>query len=188
MSGRGGKALSGEDRLLWEEVSRSVTPLKKRAKAHPPVVTGKIGAPEPDQPPRKTVRRIELPAYQAQVHQPATKTVKQIDDKTARRLGKARLDIDGRIDLHGMTERVAHARLLRFLDRARHQDWKIILVITGKGSVSGGILRQAVPRWLHEPTFAAMVSGYRPAHRNHGGEGALYVRMRRTGERGNKPR
>ena len=183
MSGRGMRRLSAEDRLLWEEVGRTVTPLAKRKPA--PERADEAGVAERQPPPAKTIRRVELPAYQAPAQRPALKSVRQLDDKTARKLGKARLDIDGRIDLHGLPERRAHAGLLRFLESARRDDWRIVLVITGKGAASGGILRNAVPRWLHEPAFSALVSGYRQAHRTHGGEGALYVRIRR--DRGRKP-
>ncbi|MEM1047052.1 MAG: Smr/MutS family protein [Pseudomonadota bacterium] len=96
--------------------------------------------------------------------------------------------IDGRIDLHGMTQRSAHGRLLSFLDQARSHGSRVVLVITGKGvrtpDAPGshretGVLRRAVPLWLEEPAFRALVAGYSPAHRSHGGDGALYVRLRR---------
>ena len=59
-----------------------------------------------------------------------------------------------------------------------------VLVITGKGSSLGsdGILRQAVPHWFATPSFRALVSAYEFAHRIHGGDGAIYVRLRRSGE------
>ncbi len=60
----------------------------------------------------------------------------------------------------------------------------MVMVITGKGRLSGGILRQMVPHWLREPQCAAYVSAFREAHVSHGGEGALYVRLRRNQNRG----
>jgi len=41
------------------------------------------------------------------------------------------------------------------------------------------VLRDAVPHWLAEPKFAALVVSFSPAPRRFGGEGALYVRLRR---------
>jgi len=57
-----------------------------------------------------------------------------------------------------------------------------VLVITGKGSSSGGdgVLRRAVPAWLSTPAFRMLVSSHDHAARNHGGSGALYVRLRRS--------
>ena len=65
-----------------------------------------------------------------------------------------------------------------------------MLVITGKGVDQAaaksfyeederGVLRQAVPHWLSDPDFAALVVSYSQAPRRLGGEGALYVRVRR---------
>jgi DNA-nicking Smr family endonuclease len=84
-----------------------------------------------------------------------------------------------------MTQAEAHARLFRYLSTAHTLGNRTILVITGKGVRGEGILRQAVPRWLAEPEFRAIASGFSEAHVSHGGSGALYVRVRnpRAGER-----
>jgi DNA-nicking Smr family endonuclease len=65
-----------------------------------------------------------------------------------------------------------------------------VLVITGKGADQSaksfyeederGVLRNAVPHWLAEPDFAALVVSFSPAPRRLGGDGALYVRVRRA--------
>jgi DNA-nicking Smr family endonuclease len=112
-----------------------------------------------------------------------------LDRKTLTRLGRGSTAIDARIDLHGMTQDAAHHRLLRFLEAARGEGARIVLVITGKGAPDGpefggagrGILRRAVPAWLASAPFRLHVSGYESAGRRHGGEGALYVRLRRRG-------
>jgi DNA-nicking Smr family endonuclease len=93
--------------------------------------------------------------------------------------------IDERIDLHGMTQAQAHSALLRFLHRSQSHGAKFVLVITGKGAASAprserGVLRQQVPLWLALPEFRACVLGFDVAHAGHGGDGALYVRVRRT--------
>jgi DNA-nicking Smr family endonuclease len=89
-----------------------------------------------------------------------------------------------------MRQRDAHAQLRRFLKTARARGLKHVLVITGKGAgqtASGsfyaederGVLRQAVPHWLSGPEFAPLVVSFSQAPRRLGGEGALYVRLRR---------
>jgi DNA-nicking Smr family endonuclease len=91
--------------------------------------------------------------------------------------------IEARLDLHGMTQTEAHAALLRFLRRARNNGAKFVLVITGRGTrgerADRGVLKRQVPLWLAMPELRAYVIGFEQAHASHGGEGALYVRLRR---------
>jgi len=81
-----------------------------------------------------------------------------------------------------MTQMRAHHALSDFLRRAHHDGLTFVLVITGKGKPGGerGVLRQQVPQWLSLPEFRGFVVGFEEAHIGHGGEGALYVRIRRT--------
>ena len=98
------------------------------------------------------------------------------------RIGRGKEAIDGRLDLHGLTQSQAHAALLRFLRSASERDARLVLVITGKGAREGerGVLKRVVPQWLGLPEFRMLVIGYEDAHVAHGGEGALYIRIRRT--------
>jgi DNA-nicking Smr family endonuclease len=104
------------------------------------------------------------------------------------RVARGNESLDARIDLHGMTQERAHRALLRFLRNAQADDARMALVITGKGPRDGdampgegrGVLKRVVPHWLELPEFRPYVLGYEPAHIGHGGEGALYVRLRRT--------
>ncbi|MGI9400715.1 MAG: Smr/MutS family protein [Rhizobiaceae bacterium] len=105
---------------------------------------------------------------------------KPLDDKTVRKLRKGKLDIDAVIDLHGMAQLQAHRSLIDFVENQQRADARIVLVITGKGRSGQGILRDAVPRWLAEHPLREMVGGWRNSHLSHGGEGALYVRIKRS--------
>ena len=100
-------------------------------------------------------------------------------------LSRGRKEIDARLDLHGMTQIRAHRALLGFLQRANHEGMTFVLIITGKGRTVGpeserGVLRRQVPEWLGLPEFRSLVVGFEEAHIGHGGEGALYVRVRRA--------
>ena len=106
-----------------------------------------------------------------------------IEKPILKKLAKGKHKIDGRIDLHGMTQDRARSALLNFLQLAQAADYRMILVITGKGNEGMGVLRQRVPDWLSIPPFNAMVNGFRQSHVSHGGEGALYVRIRRGPDR-----
>lgn len=116
---------------------------------------------------------------------------KKIDGNTAEKLRRGQLAPEARIDLHGMTEAAAHRALHAFLARARENGMRLALVITGVGNPGAqegaewmrsphGVLKEMVPRWLNEKEFAALISGWTPAHRRHGGDGALYVYLRKS--------
>ncbi len=76
----------------------------------------------------------------------------------------------------------AHGALLGFLHRVHAGGLRHVLVITGKGTSKGGdgVLRRTVPGWLATPAFRGLVSAHATAARHHGGEGALYIRIRRA--------
>ncbi len=106
-----------------------------------------------------------------------------IDRRAKQRLARGTQAIDARIDLHGRTQGEAHAALLRFLHRAQANGAKTVLVITGKGRTpvsERGVLKRQVPMWLALPEFRSLVVGFGDAAIGHGGEGALYVRVRRA--------
>jgi len=96
-----------------------------------------------------------------------------------RRLSRDREAVAARIDLHGMTQDVARAALTGFVARSAEEGWRAVLVITGKGVGGDGVLRRRVPDWLAEPPIRAHIAGVSEAHRRHGGEGALYVALKR---------
>jgi DNA-nicking Smr family endonuclease len=166
------RRLTREDRDLWAKVGESVRPLRPRA---PDPAEKKVpSAPEPA---TEALSPKVPPAPRA----PAAPTA-SLDPKLRRRLSRGLAEVDGIIDLHGMRQERAHASLLGFLRRAQLRGDRVLLVITGKGREAGegrGVLRQAVPLWFGAAEFRTLVAGYEPAGRRHGGEGALYVRLRR---------
>ena len=87
------------------------------------------------------------------------------------------------VDLHGLTQAQAHSKLLHFLRNASAREARLVLVITGKGARGDGergVLKRQVPQWLGLPEFRHFVIGFEDAHVAHGGEGALYVRIRKS--------
>jgi DNA-nicking Smr family endonuclease len=110
-----------------------------------------------------------------------------LERRTRQRLARGQQAIDGAIDLHGLRQAEAHRALLAFLHQAHHAGWQIVIVITGKGGggpgpdgeVERGVLRRMVPHWLADPGLRRIVLGFEEAARGHGGQGALYVRIRR---------
>jgi DNA-nicking Smr family endonuclease len=113
-----------------------------------------------------------------------------LDRRSALRLQRGKTVIDGRIDLHGMTQSQARSALSTFVTSGHRHGHRCLLVITGKGrrpkagsdapwGSEPGILRRMVPNWLEEPPIAGCVLAYSPAQPEHGGSGALYVLLKR---------
>ncbi|MGH6860244.1 MAG: Smr/MutS family protein [Phyllobacterium sp.] len=168
-----------EDRILWETVARTARPLKGREK---PLFLLEEAAPQTSARPSAAGRdKSKASVFPAKPAAQRPHVLHPIDKPTHRKIAKGRVVIEGRIDLHGLTQSEAYGLLLGFLQRAHLRKLRHVLVITGKGSSLGsdGVLRQAVPLWFVTPAFRILVSGYEDAARNHGGTGAIYVRLRR---------
>ncbi len=176
MSHRAGNRLSDEDRILWNLVARSARPLRGKAPpVEPPLPTAAAPAAPKPAPARAA------PALPSRIPHVSH----ALDAPTLDKLARGRLPIEGRVDLHGLTQAEAHQLLLGFLQRAHASRARHVLVITGKGSGGEGVLRRLVPVWLSTPPFRALVASHDHAARAHGGTGALYVRLRRRGQQGN---
>ena len=177
------RGLSEEERALWESVAKLVKPLRKRHRALKPsaapaetalrAAPKAAASPKPVAPPRPVVPS-----------KPAPPPLAPLGRRERSHLSRGRKEIDARLDLHGMTQMRAHRALFGFLQRAHHDGLTFVLVITGKGKMGAdserGVLRRQVPQWLGLPEFRALVVGFEEAHIGHGGEGALYVRIRRA--------
>lgn len=188
--------LSSEDEALWRAVTETITPIERRvapspAKAKPasepasPIATPR---PKPKTPPAKLA-----PAPPPKTS-PAKPPAAPFEAKRAKRLRRGHLDIEARLDLHGMRQAEAHRALRGFILSAQARGLRHVKVITGKGRSSDpedrpfdlhgpdrpGILKRLVPAWLGEPDLAAVVVSFTGAGRLHGGEGAIYVHLRRS--------
>ena len=107
-----------------------------------------------------------------------------LDRRTHDRLRRGRMEIEGRLDLHGMTRERAHQALSMFLHRAAERGARCVLVVTGKGSAreGGGVLRRDVPHWLNQGGLRPLVLAFHQAQVRDGGEGAFYILLRRRRE------
>jgi DNA-nicking Smr family endonuclease len=175
-----GRPLRQDEDELWSAVTRSIKPLRPLQRLTEPGAR-KV---EPT-PSRAAPVRASIAAKSHTTNPPPP--LAPIGRRTRQRLARGTQSIEARIDLHGLTQDRAHGALMRFLRDAQANGMKFVLVITGKGRARldtdgnpGGILRREVPRWLKREDFRAYVVSYEPAHVGHGGEGALYVRLRRA--------
>lgn len=99
-----------------------------------------------------------------------------------RELRRGVLPIDGRLDLHGLGAESAREKLLEFLRAQRARGERCVLVIHGKGEHSvprGGVLRGEIAAWLSQGRAREHVAAFATARDEDGGEGAVYVALRR---------
>ena len=175
------RQLSSEERRLWSHVARHVKPMK--GKALPP-------EPQPEEKPDAAPLRIGSPPPSPSPvppHKPGLPPLAPVERRTLLALRRGRKEVDSVIDLHGMRQEAAHGALLNFLHRAQGSGHAVVLVITGKGGAAAGmgifeergVLRRMVPHWLRLPDVRSLVVGFEEASPQHGGSGALYVRLRR---------
>jgi len=184
--------LHDEERALWDEVMRDVRRLRgaksSKAKAEKKRAAATREAPALPSSSAPTVRAAAAKAKRAGA--PAF----GLDGSTAERLKRGKVEPDATVDLHGMTQAQAHARLVAFVRRGSEHGFRCVLVVTGKGVArpprdeagfvmpersSAGVLRLMVPRWLEEDALRSLVVGVQSAHQRHGGAGAFYVYLRR---------
>ncbi len=168
------RRLSQAEHELWSAVTADVRPFRPRPAAPPP-------APAPPPGPLKASGgpAVSLPP-RVEPPRPVT-PLADIDHRTRTKLRRGRLEVDAKLDLHGMRQAEAERALNAFLRRVQGEGGKVAIIVTGKGlsSETGGVLRRLVPMWLQSPHLRDVVVGFGEAARNHGGEGALYVRIRR---------
>jgi DNA-nicking Smr family endonuclease len=172
------RRLSHAEVELWTRVTASVNPFRARPSPPAEPAPGAAAATEPVNETR--------PASVAHRDRPSPQKLPtplvEIDHRTRVKIKRGRLEVGARLDLHGMRQEEAQRALNAFLRRAQADGAKVAIVVTGKGlsREEGGVLRRVVPMWLQAPNLRDVVVGFGEAARHHGGEGALYVRIRRA--------
>lgn len=189
------KSRADQDQDLWAAVTRSVRPLADRPREARGLSQG------PAQPVKKPAdgeaarlaRRLARAAAESSASAPrrrepppalAPGSAPGLDRRTAERLRRGKLAIDGRVDLHGMSRDAAHRTVIDHLSSAHLLGKRCVLVVTGKGR---GILKESVPHWLNLPPLREKILAIETARPEHGGEGALYVLLKRRRDRDGGP-
>lgn len=177
-----------EDLRLWAVVAATVRPLQPArlltAQEKQPIEKAEVKA-QPGPPKAAQTTSVPEPVRPAQAKSRAAKSAKgrerpaDIDAGLRRRLARGRDAVAARIDLHGLDQDAARSALTRFISRSADEGWRAVLVITGKGVGGDGVLRRRTPDWLAASPIREHVAGVSEAHRRHGGEGALYVALKR---------
>ncbi|WP_420478394.1 Smr/MutS family protein [Brevundimonas sp. FT23028] len=187
-----GDDLSPDDRRIWARVTSSVKEkvAKKALRVTPGVAEGDASAVLPPRgtgrtPPKPArPRPAGVPVFAEPSPPPSSRSrgaPEELEPRRKRRLSRERDPIEAKIDLHGYGRFQAQDALTAFLLGAQARGYRSVLVVTGQGRRGGtGIIRASVHEWLAAPGLRTVVSGFAPAARHHGGDGALYVTIRRS--------
>lgn len=180
--------LNASDREIWNQISRTAKPLSLKDKNFTSMfaeienvnTSNLLPTGSPQTGSLNSLKNTVSPVYQPTPPEKPALAAGTMDKKTSRKISKGRIAFDGRIDLHGLTQQEAYHTLFDYIENAWYSGKKILLVITGKGNLGRGVLRENVPAWLASAPFLPLISEFGESHSNHGGNGALYVRIRRS--------
>ncbi len=174
-NGKDGRGLTQEDVRVWKVGTHDVVPLEEGAKHEIPgddfvSPPQKSAVPKPPAaiPPPKAPERKEP-------SQPP-----QLDLRTDLRLRRGQMEIQARLDLHGLSQEQAHNRLNDFVVSSHRRGFRCVLVITGKGKSGQGVLRDKLPHWLSMSPISGLVLKTQVATVRDGGSGAFYLYLKRT--------
>ena len=192
-----GKKPSKADLELWRKVVEQAKPLgpariqyTEKTSLEPTQSSQAVS--KPDLHPFKLGERARQPKPQHRLipnlDEAFSKVSPNMDKRSFERLKKGKMPIEGRLDLHGMTQELAHRELISFIIDASATGKRLLLVITGKGKTSfddgimpvrQGVLKHQVPQWMKLPPLGSLVLQVAQAAPRHGGSGAYYVYLRR---------
>lgn len=164
------RPLRPEELRLWRAVASTARPFAGRQLPPEPASAAGPAKPEAHRPPAGIPTRPAPRKPSAALH--------DIEPNRRRRIALGREPIGASLDLHGLDQDRARAALEGFLGRAQLQGHRAVLVITGQGRLGDGVLRRRLPEWLSAAPVRAIVAGFSPAQRHHGGEGAFYVALK----------
>jgi len=178
------RGLSADEAALWARVALTVTPF--RPQPAKPAPASPVPAVQPQSPVKRAAPKGRIPPPLA-APRPSPAPAPGLDSSWERKLAQASIDPDFTLDLHGYTLDQAHGRLDQGLMQAKAMDARLVLLITGKSRPVDaadrgrrrGAIRAKVLDWLAAGPHAGDIAAIRNAHRRHGGEGALYLVLRR---------
>jgi DNA-nicking Smr family endonuclease len=165
------------DKDIWDAYAKSVKPIRRAKKTRAVMPVKKPAAAHP--------AKINSPSPNKEVHSRKAEQPPALlfDRRAERRLKQGDIEVDARLDLHGMRQDEAHEALNAFIARQVKTGHRTLLVITGKGRNGSGVLRSNLAGWLAVSSHESHILALRPAAIRHGGEGAFYVLLKKRKSR-----
>ena len=185
------RGLSEAEAAAWEQVAATVKrldpkPLRPRgaSRPEPATVAKAIAMPPPAQPKKARMVPVRTPPAPPP---PAPRPHGNLDSQWDRRLKAGSISPDFTLDLHGHGLDAAYNRLMGGVAQARAVGARTILLIAGKPrpvdpadrGTKRGAIRAKVLDWLAASEHRSAIAAVRRAHIRHGGEGALYIVLRK---------
>ncbi len=174
--------IDDEDRALFQESMKTVTPLKQTIqreqifRTHPPITVRK----------KNLSLEVTPTQYALSNHYTTIQHAESIlsfchSSLTRKRLldlKQGKIPYTGRLDLHGLTPDTARDVLCEFIDRQYKADSRCVLIIHGKGGRfnEAPILKNLVYHWLPQ---LPQILAFHSANPRDGGNGALYVLLKK---------
>ncbi|MEQ8667260.1 MAG: Smr/MutS family protein [Rhodospirillales bacterium] len=178
-----GRRVKPHEAALWDTITGDIKPLASNKRKAVLAEEGESARAVPKAPKKSIIEPIKENVRTLSKNVDLPNPNANVDKRTLGRLKRGKLAIEGRLDLHGHTQASAHQALNDFIEMSYESQRRCVLVITGKGlrAADGnhGVLRQAVPRWLSDSKLKPMIVSWQPAQPRDGGDGALYVLIRR---------
>jgi DNA-nicking Smr family endonuclease len=183
------RGLTTAEQTAWAHLASSVNPLPGKARPSPPP-SGKGDQPKASQKPVKPSPKPRVPPQPRAApggRLPRGGEDPGLDSHWDRRVKGGRLEPDLTLDLHGHTLDTAYDRIMAGLDQARLMGARVVLVVAGRERpvdpadrmTKRGAIRAKMLDWLAASRHGSVISAVRRAHTRHGGDGALYLILKR---------
>ena len=181
------RGLNPDEAAAWSRLAATVTPLPGRKLPKPAKALH-----AEDHADGQLVRPVAKPVMPSQkppvTARPAPPPHSGLDSHWDRRFKAGTIQPDYTLDLHGHTLDTAYERLMAGLDQARSMDARVVLVIAGRSrpvdpadrAERRGAIRAKLLDWLAASRHSDAISAVRKAHIRHGGEGAIYLVLKRA--------
>jgi len=175
---------------MWRRIAATVTPLERRIDLPPqPIEPATPAPPVASEAKAKRVDVSSTPLAPARREPPPRMADDRLglDSSWERKIARGGLDPDFSLDLHGSGLDQAYVRLMHGMAQARAMGARVVLVVTGKPrpteaadrGTARGAIRAKIIDWLGASEHAGSIAAIRGAHKRHGGQGALYVVLKK---------
>jgi DNA-nicking Smr family endonuclease len=186
------RKIKSDEQALWKKVADTAIPIHTAMADPKPKIpktvfkNSKLIVAKPTFPLFKVGSKSHLNGNPIRKEAPPSKT--RMDSKSFGKLTRGKLRPEASLDLHGMSLSEAHPALQGFILGSAQLQRRLVLVITGKGKPKSdfsltpgtqGILQRNVPIWLAQAPLSSVILEATPAHQRHGGDGAIYVYLRK---------
>ncbi|MDJ0642521.1 MAG: Smr/MutS family protein [Erythrobacter sp.] len=184
------RGLSPEEQTAWAKLAQSVTPLEGRSRPGLPKAAEAKSSTLAEARPLAPKRSLPVPGSgklnpSRSPQRPAQSS--ELDSHWDRKLKAGQVAPDFTLDLHGHSLDTAYHRITTGLDQAKSMGARVVLVIAGRErpvdpadrATKRGAIRAKLLDWIAASHHADAVAAVRKAHRRHGGEGALYLVLKR---------